>query len=196
MNRWYVLLAVAITLPAPAAAQDTTAARTPTATLTLAEALSTARANSPAYRQVLNDAGPARWGVRNAYGALLPQADVSLGFGYTGSGRSSFGGTTFSQTSPSYNSSYGIGLQMQLSGRTLSAPGQMKALARATDADIGSAGVQLKQAITTQYLQTLQASAQVDVARQQVTRNEDFLKLAQARYRWARPRCSMCARPR
>lgn len=182
MNRWYVLLAVAITLPAPAAAQDTTATRTPTATLTLAEALSTARANSPAYRQVLNDAGPARWGVRNAYGALLPQADVSLGFGYTGSGRSSFGGTTFSQTSPSYNSSYGIGLQMQLSGRTLSAPGQMKALARATDADIGSAGVQLKQAITTQYLQTLQASAQVDVARQQVTRNEDFLKLAQARY--------------
>lgn len=182
MNRWYVLLAVAISLPAPAAAQDTTATRTPTATLSLAEALSTARANSPAYRQVLNDAGPARWGVRNAYGALLPQADVSLGFGYTGSGRSSFGGTTFSQTSPSYNSSYGIGLQMQLSGRTLSGPAQMKALARATDADIGSAGVQLKQAITTQYLQTLQASAQVDVARQQVTRNEDFLKLAQARY--------------
>jgi outer membrane protein TolC len=182
MTRWYVLLAVAIILPAPAAAQDTTAARTPTATLSLAEALSTARANSPAYRQVLNDAGPARWGVRNAYGALLPQADVSLGFGYTGSGRSSFGGTTFSQTSPSYNSSYGIGLQMQISGRTLSGPGQMKALARATDADIGAAGVQLKQAITTQYLQTLQASAQVDVARQQVSRNEDFLKLAQARY--------------
>ena len=182
MTRWYVLLAVAIILPAPAAAQDTTAARTPTATLSLAEALTTARANSPGYRQVLNDAGPARWGVRNAYGALLPQADVSLGFGYTGSGRSSFGGTTFSQTSPSYNSSYGIGLQMQISGRTLSGPSQMKALARATDADIGAAGVQLKQAITTQYLQTLQASAQVDVARQQVSRNEDFLKLAQARY--------------
>ncbi len=182
MTRWHVLLTLSVAAPAAAAAQDTTTARTPTATLTLAEALTTARANSPAYRQTLNDAGPARWAVRNAYGSLLPQADVSAGFGYTGSGQSSFGGTTFSQTSPSYNSSYSIGLQMQVSGRTLTAPGQAKALERATDADIGAAGTQLKQAITTQYLQTLQAGAQVDVARQQVLRNEDFLKLAQARY--------------
>lgn len=182
MTRWHAWLAFTACLPAAAAAQDTTGARTPTASLSLAEAITTARANSPAYRQTLNDAGPARWGVRNAYGALLPQADVSLGFGYTGSGRSSFGGTTFSQTSPSYNSSYGIGLQMQISGRTLSGPGQMKALARATDADIVSGGTQLKQSITTHYLQALQAAAQVGVARQQVSRNEDFLKLAQARY--------------
>jgi outer membrane protein TolC len=182
MTRWHVWLAFTAGLPAAVAAQDTTAVRPPAASLTLAEALSTARANSPTYRQTLNDVGPARWGVRNAYGALLPQADVSLGFGYTGSGRSSFGGTTFSQTSPSYNSSYGIGLQMQISGRTLSGPGQMKALANATDADITTAGVQLKQSITTQYVQALQANAQVGVARQQVSRNEDFLKLAQARY--------------
>jgi len=182
MTRWHVWLAVVVAVPSAATAQDTTVARAPGASLTLAEALSTARANSPTYRQTLNDAGPARWGVRSAYGALLPQADASLGFGYTGSGRSSFGGTTFSQTSPSYNSSYSIGLQMQISGRTLSGLGQVKALARATDADISSAGVQLKQSITTQYLQTLQAGAQVGVARQQVSRNEDFLKLAQARY--------------
>lgn len=182
MTRWHVWLAFTVGLPAAVAAQDTTAQRTPAASLSLAEALSTARANSPVYRQTLNDAGPARWGVRNAYGALLPQADASLGFGYTGSGRSSFGGTTFSQTSPSYNSSYGIGLQMQISGRTLSGPGQMKALAKATDADISAAGTDLKQSITTQYLQSLQANAQVGVARQQVSRNEDFLKLAQARY--------------
>ena len=182
MTRWHVWLAFMAGLPAAVTAQDTTAQRTPAASLTLAEALSTARANSPLYRQTLNDAGPARWGVRSAYGALLPQADASLGFGYTGSGRSNFGGTTFSQTSPSYNSSYSIGLQMQISGRTLSAPGQMKALARATDAEIGAAGTELKQSITTQYLQALQANAQVGVARQQVSRNEDFLKLAQARY--------------
>ena len=136
MTRWHVWLAFTAGLPVAVTAQDTTAARPPAASLTLAEALSTARANSPVYRQTLNDVGPARWGVRSAYGALLPQADASLGFGYTGSGRSSFGGTTFSQTSPSYNSSYSLGLQMQINGRTLSGLSQVKALARATDADI------------------------------------------------------------
>jgi outer membrane protein len=42
--------------------------------------------------------------------------------------------------------------------------------------------VLLKVDVTTQYLVSLQAAAQVDVARQQVRRNEDFLRLAQARY--------------
>lgn len=182
MTRWHLLFALSLGAPAAIEAQDTTTVRAPATTLSLAEAFSTAKANSPLYRQTLNDVGPARWGVRSAYGALMPQADVSAGFGYTGSGQSSFGGTTFSQTSPSYNSSYSIGLQMQISGRTLTGPGQAKALSRATDADIGAAGTQLKQAITTQYLQTLQSTAQVEVAKQQVLRNEDFLKLAQARY--------------
>ncbi len=181
MIRWYVLLALSAGGPAAAAAQDTTRVA-PTATLTLAEALATARTNSPTYRQTLNDAGPARWGVRSAYGDLLPSASVSGGLGYTGSGQSSFGGTTFSQTSPSYNSNYGVNLQWNISGRTLSAPGQAKALERATTADINAAGTNLKHQVTTQYLQSLQATAQVEVARQQVLRNIDFLKLAQARY--------------
>lgn len=181
MTRWYVLLALSAAGPAAAAAQDTTTVA-PTATLTLAEALATARTNSPTYRQTLNDAGPARWGVRNAYGQLIPSASVSGGLGYTGSGQSSFGGTTFSQTSPSYNSNYGVNLQWNISGRTLTAPGQAKALERATTADINAAGTNLKQQVTTQYLQSLQATAQVEVARQQVLRNIDFLKLAQARY--------------
>ena len=41
----------------------------------------------------------------------------------------------------------------------------------------------LRAEIETQYLTTLQATAQVAVARQQVTRNQDFLTLAQARYK-------------
>ncbi len=61
-------------------------------------------------------------------------------------------------------------------------PGQQKALQRATDEDISGAGVALRSEIETQYLNTLQATAQVAVARQQVTRNADFLALAKARY--------------
>ena len=53
----------------------------PAVTLSLQEALKQARANSPTYRQTLNDAGPAKWGVRNAYGSLLPSVSVGVGPG-------------------------------------------------------------------------------------------------------------------
>src|SRR5919106_1549450 len=79
-------------------------------------------------------------------------------------------------------SAYSLSLNWQLDGRVLSGPGQQKALQKATDEDISGAGVNLRADIITQYLNVLQASAQVDVARQQVVRNVDFLSLAQARY--------------
>ena len=183
MIRWTALAAIVLTPFAAAAAQDTTAVRPPAATLTLEEALSQARANSPAYRQTLNNAGPARWAVRNAYSSLfIPSASASAGFGYTGSGSSQFGGQEFQQSSPSYNSDYSIGVSWQLNGNTLTGPSQAKAQQHATEEDITAAGVALKADVTIQYLVALQAAAQVDVARQQVRRNGDFLQLAQARY--------------
>jgi outer membrane protein len=173
-------------VPAPAdSARDTTAALrpAPAATLSLQEALNQARANSPTYRQTVNDAGPAKWGVRNAYGSLLPSVSVGSDLGYTGSGQSNFGGGFVRPTSAFYTSGYDLSLQWQLDGRTLTAPAEQKALQRATDEDISGAGVALRAEIVTQYLTTLQATAQVAVARQQVTRNVDFLTLAQARYK-------------
>ena len=183
MNRWTALAALTLMPFAALAAQDTTAARAPAATLTLEEALGQARANSPAYRQVLNNAAPARWAVRNAYSSLfIPSASASAGFGYTGSGSSQFGGQEFQQSSPSYNSDYSIGVSWRLDGNTMTGPAQAKAQQRATEEDISAAGIGLKVDVTTQYLVALQAAAQVDVARQQVQRNGDFLRLAQARY--------------
>ncbi len=182
MNRWYLAFALVSGLPAAGMAQDTTRA-TPTATLTLAEALKEAQASSPSFRQVVNNAGPARWGVRNAYGGLLPSVNASADFGYTGSGQSNFGGGFVRETSPFLTSGYSLGLQWQLDGSRLSAPGQQKANQRATDEDIANAEIQLKADVTTQYLTALQATAQVDVARQQVTRNQEFLALAEAKYR-------------
>ena len=184
MNRWFGILALLALCPHPAAAQDSTAVLrpAPAVTLSLDEALKQARANSPTYRQTLNDAGPARWGVRNAYGNLLPSVNVSSDLGYTGSGQSNFGGGFIRPTSAFVTSGYSLGLQWQLDGRTLSAPAEQKALQRATDEDISGAGVTLRAEIETQYLTTLQATAQVAVARQQVTRNDEFLRLANARY--------------
>jgi outer membrane protein len=185
MIGWSCLLGVALMVPSAAAAQDSTrlASARPTVTLSLAEAIQQARANSPTYRQTLNDASPARWGVRNAYGGLLPELTASSDIGYVGSGQANLGGG-FTRSTPSFlTSGYSLGIQWQLSGRTLTAPAQQKALQRATDEDITGAGVALTAEISTQYLNALQAAAQVEVARQQVRRNEDFLTLARARYR-------------
>ncbi len=192
MNRWLGLLTVACLLPTTGGAQDTTSTHradttavsspAPAVTLSLQDAVEQARANSPAYRQVLNDAAPAKWGVRNAYGSFLPTVSVAGDLGYIGSGQTNLGGGFIQPTSAFLTSGYSLALNWQLDGRVLSGPGQQKALQKATDEDISGAGVNLRADITTQYLIVLQASAQVDVARQQVVRNVDFLTLAQARY--------------
>jgi outer membrane protein len=178
------LLAAALLAPGAAAAQDSSRVSPPPAvTISLAEALQQARAHSPVYRQTLNDAGPARWGVRNAYGSLLPSISASSDIGYIGSGQSNLGGGFTQETSPFLTSGYSLGLEWQISGRALTAPAQQRALQQATDEDISGAGVLLTADITAQYLNVLQADAQVDVARQQVRRNQDFLELARARHR-------------
>ncbi len=192
MKRWLGVLALVWMLPVPGASQDTTQVRRPDTTaalrpagsvaLSLADAIGQARKNSPAYRQILNDEGPAKWGVRNAYGNLLPTVSVGADVGYTGEGESNFGGGFVRPTSAFLTSGYNLGLFWQLDGRTLSGPGQQKALKHATDEDISGASIALQAEITVQYLNALQAAAQVDVARQQVQRNTDFLKLAKARY--------------
>jgi len=156
----------------------------PTSTLSLAQALDQAQRMSPTYRQTLNDAGAARWAVRNAYGNMLvPSLSVGGNLGYTGSGSATFGGSLFNQSSPSINSGYGVQVDWTLSGTTLSAPGQQKAAQNAVSEEINNALVGLRYEVVFQYLTALQAAAQADVARQQVARNADFLALAQARNR-------------
>lgn len=183
MYSWFGLLALAWAITVPAAAQDTAASRRDGKTaITLQEALRQAHINSPTYRQVLNDAAPAMWGVRNAYGNLLPQLNVSSSFGYTGAGEANFGLGLTRQTSSLISSGYGIGINWQMNGRVLSGPGLQKALRRAVDEDVNGAGVALETEITDQYLTALQAAAQAEVERQQVRRNEEFLRLAQARH--------------
>jgi len=183
MRRCWLLVSMLL-VPASAAAQtpDSTAP-TPLATLSLDEALQQARNNNPQYRQRLNNAGTARWAVRNAYGQLLPSANVRGGMDYTGSGEANFGQGLTQQTSAILGSSWNAGLSWQLDGSRLVAPKQSKANQRATESEITNEETNLKFSVTQQYLTVLQATAQVAVARQQVERNQNFLDLANAKYR-------------
>ncbi len=194
MPVWLVVLAVAVSIIRPVQAQDTTTTQPtrpdtalavrPQATvaLTLGEALTQARRSSPAYQQVLNNADPARWGVRSAYGDFLPSLQVAGGLGYTGGGESQFG-AFFDRTSPFISSTYDVGLTWELSGATLANPRRARSLERATAQDIEGAGVSLRADVTDQYLASKAAVAQTEVAREQVRRNAEFLRLADARYR-------------
>lgn len=189
MTRWAktlvgtsVVLVSALAAQQPAPPSAVPARSATLVRVTLSEALAQARQNSPVFRQTLNDAGPAGWEVRNAYAALLPTFDVGGSLGYTGSGKSTFGGSTFNQSSPSLTSGYSLSFNWRLSGDVLTNTGTQKANRRAVDADIANAAELLRSDITFQYLTGLQAVAQTEVARQQVQRNTDFLALARAKY--------------
>jgi outer membrane protein len=170
---------------AVAAAQQPTTAPPPpqAAALSLADAIAVARDKNPAYRQAQNNRGPAAWGVRNAFSSLLiPTVTAAGGMSYTGPGSQTFLAQSFSQSVSTVSSFYDLGLSWQLSGATLSQPGLAKAQQRATDADIAGAENVLVTGIKQQYLTVLQADDQADLARKTLERNEEFLKLAQARY--------------
>jgi outer membrane protein len=151
--------------------------------LTLEEAVDLALRHNRQYRQVANDRSAAAWGDRSAYSQLfLPSFSAGLGLGYQGAGQRAFLGTDFSLGSSILGSDYSLSLDWQVSGTTLTQPGLARAERRATEAQIDGATVNLRSAVRQQYLLALQAEAQVQIAQLQVTRNEEFLRLAQARY--------------
>ena len=156
-------------------------------TLTLEEAIELARKNNPDFLAQKNDAIVADWGVREAYGQLLPGASVSTGFQYQASGPARFGifsgaDLGLGSTSPEYYSSnYQLGLNYNLSGSSLLAPGRAKAERRATDAGIDASEFALTANVVRQYLSVLRAQDAVTLAKQELERARDSRALADAR---------------
>ncbi len=153
------------------------------ATLSLADAISLARQNNPVYRQAIHDRAPAAWGVRNAWSSLwLPSVTASGGISYAGPGEQNFLTSSFSQSVSTLSSSYSFLLDWTLNGQTLSQPGMRKAQLNAAEADVNGAETNLVTGVKQQYLTVLQARDNAEVARQQLQHDEEFQKLAQARY--------------
>jgi outer membrane protein TolC len=182
MSRRATLLLLALTwgLPALGHSQQVVA-RIPDS-LSLAEAVRLARSYSPTYRQVENDLEPATWGVRNAYASFLPRVDIGGGIGYQGAGSQRFLTQEFSAGSATRGSSYNLALNLTLDGLTLTGPSAANAQYRATEALITGAEINLEAAVKQQYLSALAAEAGVGLAELQLERNEEFLRLARARF--------------
>ena len=173
----YALAILGLALAPVLAAAQATPAR-----LSLADAVAIARDNNPLYRQALHDRAPAAWGVRNAYATFLPSVSSSFGVGYLGQGEQQFFSTTFPQSIATWSSTYGLGLNWELSGVTLSQPGLRRAQLAAADADVAGAEVNLVANVTQQYLAVLQAIENAGVAQARLDNSREFLVLAQARY--------------
>lgn len=176
-----LLPAIGLVAPRAVTAQEP-AVPSATQALTLAEAVATAREYNPLLRQTANNLGSTTWGVRNAYAAFLPSVNASMGFGYQGAGSQRFLTQEFVQQSSTIGSNYSLRLNLFLSGQTLMQPGLATAQHHAAEAALSGAEVNLESVVRQQYLGVLQAEAQVNLAEVQVTRNDEFLRLAQARY--------------
>lgn len=157
-------------------------------TLTLEEAVALARRHNPAFLAIQNDAHVAEWGVKQAYGELLPGASANTSFQYQASGQPRFGFFTgsdlgVSETPAYYASNYSVGVNYSLTGAALVAPGRAKATRRATDANIQAADFSLVANVRRQYLAVVRAQDAVTLARQELERADENLKLATARVR-------------
>ena len=184
MKRSVIALAAAVALSAPSAMMgQRPALPSVPQSLSLRDAVEMAVRYNPSHRQAANDHGPAAWGVRNAFAQFLPYVSANGGAGYTGAGSQNFfGSVAFEQPSGTIGSSYSLNLSMTLDGRTLMQPGLALAQLRAADASIESSEINLESFVRQQYLAVLRAQVQAGAAEVQVTRNEEFQRLAQARY--------------
>jgi outer membrane protein len=177
--RGVVLLLLIVSMrPVPVSAQGPT--------LTLAEAIELARRNNTGFLTTQDEIVNADWAVRESYGALLPGASASTSFSWQDAGTPRFGIFNASDfgfaSSTSYlSSSYSLGLNYQLSGSSIMAPGREKAARRATEANIDAAGHALEADVKHAYLAVLRARDGVTLARQELGRADENLKLAQAR---------------
>ena len=175
----FALLAAAVV---PVAAQEVEAP----ATLTLDEAITLARQNNPLYRQTQNDESVADWQAREAYANFLPTVSASNTFGYTGSGVQRVGNLSAAEfglgrTPVYWSSSYGLNLNMQLSGSTFFQAAQQRANAAAVEARTDAAGYTLQIAVTQAYLAAMAARDGVIIAQSALESAEEARKLAEAR---------------
>lgn len=180
-TRWTLaVLLVALCLPGAVNAQQ------PPATLSLEEAIQLARRNNPTLQITRNESVDADWSVREAYGQLVPGASIGSSLQYQAPGTQRIGLFTSDEFGLGAKtgylaSSYSLGLTYRLGGETLMRPGQQKANRVATHARIDAADFDLVAQVTRQYLAVMRARDAVELARRELERAQDHLRLAEAR---------------
>lgn len=151
------------------------------APLTLEQAIELARQNNPTFLQSVNDLGPASWGVKAANANLfLPDADLRFFTSWQDAGDQRLGAFTSVQPAVLL-SQYQFSLSYSLSGTTLFQPGQRKAQREAASRRVDDADLQLRNQVTSAYIEVLRLEARAEQAERELRRSEEHLRLAEAR---------------
>jgi outer membrane protein len=178
--RLLLLALAAVGLVSPLAAQGgVTPARGQV--LTLADALTIARQNNPAYRTAQNSQRTADAQLRAAYGAFLPSVTSSLSGDFREGRQQFFGGVGFGSTNDQLNSSGSVNASLQLSMGAVYALRAQRASNAAVEADVASAENNLRQQVTAQFITARQAEARAILQDTLLATTRAQLELAQAR---------------
>ena len=171
---WFVVLTMVVAI---GYAQEP-----PVRRLSLSEALDIARRNNPDYLSTLNNRSPAA--SRAFYSTVnlfTPYTSVSAGESWAQRGKYNLQGFEF-PTPKSQGSSWSLSFSYLLSGSTIAQRGFAAAQLHAADQDIASSLTLLETSVRQEYLNLLEARAQADLAAHVVTRAQELLALAQARF--------------
>jgi len=156
----------------------------PATKLSLADALDIAQHNNPDYLTFVSARSPASWALTNSTTKLFtPSASVSGD--YTTSGASTgftLFGQTFGQTPSYHTNALNLNFNYQLSGASIANRGYAAAQLHAADMDIAGALTLLQTSVKQEYINLLEARAQADLAQHVVSRAQELLNLAQARF--------------
>jgi len=165
----------------PASGQAIANGGTPQATLTIAQAVASARRNNPDFQAARNNLRNASLELRSAYGALLPRLSANLSGQYQQGGQQFFNGVSLSANSDVMQSQYSIGLQYSVNAASFITPGVQRANSAAVAADIAGAAENLSALVKQDYLTALQSLAQAELQDSLVASARVQLDLAQAR---------------
>ncbi|HEY9229946.1 MAG TPA: TolC family protein [Gemmatimonadaceae bacterium] len=150
--------------------------------LTLEEAIATARKNSPLYLQTENNIRTQDAQVRSAYGQLLPQANANFRTQWQQGGTQYIQGIALDGgATDAYSSSYQIGLSYNVTAALRYAPRAAKANRSAAEADLTNMAELLRSTITQNYITALQSEATAAVLDTLVATAQGQLDLVQAR---------------
>ena len=151
------------------------------ASLTLDEAVSLARRNNPLFQQTINARRSADANVRSAYATLLPSVSAQMSGRYQVAGQQFVQGIALQQSANVMQSSYGIGLNYNISSDVLFAPRLFGAQRDAAEADVTGDAERLRGFVTQQYILVLQAKARAALQDTLVITTKGQLELAKAR---------------
>lgn len=174
-DRIRLIAAVALLAAPPLSAQDHP-------TLSLADALTLAKAHNPTFLGQRNDVSVATWQVRSAYADFLPTLNASNSLGYIAPGERRSGSVVLGEQPSIISSSYSLGLSYSITAARLRQPRTAKAELELARERVASAGTTLVNDITRYYLSALQSQQTMAQAEREVARTDGHLRLARARF--------------